>query len=78
MGGGPTKKSILITDMVAALVGGLGGVGLRYYFFPLTSGIGDYVSAAALGATVCGYIMYQAHGAPEETKPMAVWEKPKT
>ena len=76
VGGGPSKKSILLNDILASVVGAAAGLGIRYYFFPLTSGVGDYVSAAVFGAGVCGYLMYQAHGGPDQAKPMAVWEKP--
>lgn len=79
VGGGPSKKSIMVTDLLASLVGAAAGLAVRYYVFPFNAGVGDYVSAAVLGAGALGYIVFQSRGGPTavEAKPMAVWEKPK-
>lgn len=67
----------MLVDLVAVLVGGAIGVGLRFWLFPQNAGAGDYVSAGALGAGICGFIAFKMHGSVEEVKPMVVWEKPK-
>lgn len=74
----PSRKRVLITDLIAVVAGGAIGSGVRFWLFPENSGVGDYVSAAVLGAGICGFIAYKAFGSAEDVKPMVVWERPPT